>query len=291
MFEPHEGSSSTPERPDRFDLVVFGDDFVDWLPVLADGAPIWQRIPSVRAGIRHRGRGWTGEAEGEVHRRLVLPLIEYNIWNCPPQCWALVPTREAVDILRDKQRFAEYATANGLGWYVPLTYRPTDDPAFPAILKRTNLYAGHGVKLVHSAEDIVVSLREKPWAGHPVIVQEYVDASFEYATHCIAVGGTIRWHRTYEFDIPPAAPIRVPRQHEVPRRAEIDASDLAIFERFLRPLQFSGPCNFNYSRRRSGEVAVFEINPRFGGSLFRPSQSVDLAEALNSIISNVTWRP
>jgi predicted ATP-grasp superfamily ATP-dependent carboligase len=289
MPEAEEGSAAAPAQPDRFDLVVFGEHFQDWVSVLAPDAPIWAGVPSVRSVQQHR-HIWDGDVVGEPGMRLVLPLIEYNISTCPRQCWALVPEPEALAILSDKAQFAAYADAHGLGPYMPRAFEPMANASFPAILKRTNMYGGIGMRVVHSAHAVAASLEEEPWAGQPVILQEYVGASFEYTTHVVARAGAIKWHRTYEFEVDAAALIRVPKPGDLPRPVEIAAGDVAILERFLEPLGFSGPCNFNFRRRPSGEMAVFEINPRFGGSLFRPARHADLAEALNVIVAHVEWR-
>jgi carbamoylphosphate synthase large subunit len=69
---------------------------------------------------------------------------------------------------------------------------------------------------------------------------------------------------------------------------EIAISDeiRAQFERLLSPLDYSGPCNFDYKRSDSGEMAVFEINPRFGGTLMKPENIAHLQQALSCIIQN-----
>ena len=60
--------------------------------------------------------------------------------------------------------------------------------------------------------------------------------------------------------------------------------------RFLEPTGFSGPCNVNFKRADDGRIVVFEINPRFGGSLMRPANRGDLAETLAVIVARARER-
>jgi carbamoylphosphate synthase large subunit len=55
-------------------------------------------------------------------------------------------------------------------------------------------------------------------------------------------------------------------------------------QHLLAPLRYSGPCNIDYMLRPSGQPAVFEINPRFGGTLFLPENRQHLRQALRCLI-------
>ena len=74
------------------------------------------------------------------------------------------------------------------------------------------------------------------------------------------------------------------------RRCEATAAELRQLERFLRPLRYSGPVNFDYKRGPKG-VVVFEINPRFGGSLFRERNVAELRACVAAIAAHARWRP
>ena len=89
-------------------------------------APIWRRLADV-------ARPSTG-ASSRWRKRVVVPLMERHILSMPHDCHALVPSAEAVAILSDKARFANYVEARGLGHLVPATL-PLGAPVFPAMLK------------------------------------------------------------------------------------------------------------------------------------------------------------
>jgi carbamoylphosphate synthase large subunit len=59
---------------------------------------------------------------------------------------------------------------------------------------------------------------------------------------------------------------------------------LEAIERMLRPLDYSGPCNIDYTIRELGRVAVFEINVRFGGALFLAEKRDRLKAALGCLV-------
>jgi hypothetical protein len=59
---------------------------------------------------------------------------------------------------------------------------------------------------------------------------------------------------------------------------------LEAVERMLGPLRYNGPCNVDFTIRACGAPAVFEINPRFGGSLFRPANRDRLKQALRFLV-------
>ena len=72
-------------------------------------------------------------------------------------------------------------------------------------------------------------------------------------------------------------------------RCEPPAAALEALERLLGPIDYSGPCNMDYTLRpsgaKAGELAVFEINPRFGGTLFLADNRDLLVEALTCLVT------
>lgn len=52
----------------------------------------------------------------------------------------------------------------------------------------------------------------------------------------------------------------------------------------LGPLAYSGPCNVDYKIPTPDRIAIFEINPRFGGSLMIDVNLPKLQEALRCIV-------
>lgn len=277
-------------RPRAFDIVVFGDEFSDWVEALAPDAPVWQGVVGVRS-VSHAGDDWRPPRLSwpASRRRFVLPLREINISATPTGCWGLAADEEAVKTFADKLRFAAYARQQSLAHLVPEDYGSVDEANFPCVLKLTDRFGGSGVAVAATREDLETKRSSPPWAGRPVVIQGFVDGP-EYAAHGICVRGRIVWHRAYAHEMRADRPIRVPSQDETTRPVALSAADLADMERFLLPLSYDGPVNFDFKRGPSGAISVMEINPRFGGSLFRQPNRADLRAALGVIIAHARWR-
>jgi len=54
----------------------------------------------------------------------------------------------------------------------------------------------------------------------------------------------------------------------------------------LAPLPYSGLCCVNYKLLRNGDISIFEINPRLGGSLMNPRNREFLRQAMAHIVHN-----
>jgi hypothetical protein len=279
---------SPPCRPDTFDVVIFGSEFADWLPVLDKASPLWARFPQV-GSVTHIGDDGIGDWPA-AERRLVIPLREPNSDACPPGGWGLVPDTALRAMLGDKGWLAAFARAQKLTQLMPKTYASADDAIYPCILKCTCLHAGHGVALVRSRAELDRTMTEGYFAEYPVMLQEYIEAPVEHTTHAICVGGRVVWHATYEYAVQANDPVRRPSSADEPRPVLLDARDIADMERLFSGTRYDGVVNIDTKRTASGRIAVMEINTRFGGSLFRPSNQADLVEALRVLIANAKWR-
>lgn len=277
-------------RPRAFDIVVFGDEFSDWVKILAPGAPVWQGVAGVRS-VSHAGDDWRPPrlCWPASRRRLVLPLREINTTATPAGCWGLAADEKAIRTFADKRRFATYVRQQGLSHLAPEDYGSVERANFPCVLKLTDRWGGNGVAVAVTRDDLEAKRNSPPWAGRPVVIQGFVDGP-EYAAHGICVRGRIVWHRAYAHETRTDRPIRVPSQEETTRPVALSAADLADMERFLLPLHYDGPVNFDYKRGLSGAISVLEINPRLGGSLFRSRNAGDLRAALAAIIAHARWR-
>jgi hypothetical protein len=278
-------------RPRAFDIVAVGSKTPGWTKALAADAPVWAGM-SARASAAVMLDGWRSPRIDSVsaRRRLVIPLREPNIVACPRECWALIPSRRAVTTFADKRRFARFVDKQGLNALAPVHYRWGAAMHYPVVLKRTDLNSASGVALVHSAEDLLAYRKSEMWAGRPVVIQEAVPGRLDYVTHCVAVDGRIVWHCSYAFELEHDLVLRGPRVTDHPRPHLATRAELRQMERFLRPLRFSGPVNFDY-KRGPGGIVVFEINPRLGGSLFREQNVGDLRACLIAIARHAQWRP
>lgn len=269
-------------------VVIWGVHTPDWMDALAPSAPVWKHLPGVREvqvlpdsapGVPLRAR-WG-------RRTVVIPLMEVHIKRRPVRYASLAPTPDALATLADKGRFADYVAKHGLAHLCPTPYGSIEAAVFPCVIKRTDLNGGCGVQLAATPERARSILASAPFAGHPCIIQSLTPVLVEYAVHCVCVDGRILWHRAYACDRE-REQIRRGDDGVALRRADVPEAVLRELESFLRPLAYSGPCNFDCTWDDDGRPVVFEINPRLGGSLMRPEHAADLAACLAVVLAHAS---
>ena len=282
-------NSLLPESRRKDTLVgIWGVHTPDWMDALAPAAAVWKQLPAVRAvlvlpdsapGIPFRAR--------RGRRPVVIPLMEPHIARKPGRYASLTPTPDALATLADKGRFADYAARHGLAHLCPTHYPSIETAAYPCIIKRPDLNGGCGVALAQTLDRARNILEREPFAGHPCVIQSLVPVEVEYAVHCVCRAGRILWHRVYACD---RARDQIRRGDDgvALRNATVSDAVLRELERFLRPLAYTGPCNFDCTWDADGRLVVFEINPRLGGSLMRPEHVADLAACLDVIVAHAS---
>lgn len=266
------------------DVAIHGWHGPSWNEAVDAKAKVWELLGP--AGIARPAQG----APRWWRKRVVIPLMEPHIASLPGGCHALVPDAESLAILADKARFARYAADLGAAHLLPRSVDPAH-PTFPAVLKRTNLNGGNGVAILASHRELDEKLATAPWAGETVLLQEVIPSRMEFVTHVVCVRGRIVWHRSYGYPLARRNEVRGPVEELTIKRHRARPADIRAFEQLLLPLRFDGPANVDYRRRRDGSIAIFEINPRLGGSLMRPEHVRDLAGCLRAIVRHARWRP
>ena len=267
-------------RRDAVRLVVTGEPFADWVPALTS-PETWAGVPAIAEVVLKLDDGpLPPSLLPPIGRRtIVLPLRENAIAACPGGL-GLYPSPDAVAILRDKRRFADHAAAHGLARLCPATYARREDVVLPCIVKPAYV---HERSVVVRTRAALEALLENGSLPQRLVFQEFIPGATEYTTHCIVRHGRPVWARSFVFEKEGDARVGV----EFRTMAPFDPPPgvLDALERLLRPLDYSGPCNMDYTLRPSGDIAVFEINPRFGGTMFLPQTRAQLTEALTCLIS------
>lgn len=280
--------SSVTGKLFNFRVIVFGQHSRDWNTALAPEAQVWKLIPGVKGVVVAcnekplPGLSWIGRLF-----TVVIPLLEDHISACPAGHRALIPDKKSLHILRNKANFADYTKAAGLTGLCPQMYPDGKRAVYPCVLKRTDMNAGNGVAIVFSADHLQDLLSQKMWYQKPYILQEYIPGR-DYVTHMVCKSGKILWHHSYQYD---HFDLQIRRGPSTGREITVSSSLLGQFEKFLQPLSFTGPCNFDYKFSPDGRLKVLEINPRLGGSLMAPERVEALKAALTCIIKQTRWIP
>lgn len=274
-------AGQTPVR-----VVIFGNYADNWLERLSE-AETWQAVPAVTEVLLwpdDPARPLPPPAAGARH--VVIPLSEDNILNCPRTMASLVPERRAVGVLRNKASFAAYVEKAGLSDLSPITYATPQQVRYPCIVKYVNAAFGLGSRILRSDPELEAFLSAEPWDSGKYIVQQCLPTPVEYVTHCVCKGGRILWSCTFAFEKETGQEIRQGVIFKTMSGVDPPAGALAAIERVLLPLSYDGPCNVDYVPKAEGGIAVFEINPRFGGTLMLPVNRAYLQQTLSCIVAN-----
>jgi glutathione synthase/RimK-type ligase-like ATP-grasp enzyme len=282
---PNRPTAPDPPRPERFDIVLLGRFFDDWRRALEPRSDLWASLP-VR-NITRKRRGLHFALPSRQSQRLLFPVREASARYAPRGGWGLFPTPEAIATVGNKLSLWRHVSAAGLSRLMPETWTAPDEVAFPAVLKRTDAQGSSGVVICADATYLALLLHSSPYDGGRFVIQRFVPGP-EFTLHGIVVDGDLVWSLAYQH-IEEGNAIRYPHSNEPTLPASISAEDIADIGAILRPLSYSGPVNVDYKRLHDGRMAVLEINPRFGGSLFRPQNRADLIAALRVLIANARW--
>jgi hypothetical protein len=269
-------------------VIVFGHAWPEWTAALREKS-VWQGVNGIAEVLLNVGAARDirrNSAWRSADRTIIVPLAEEHINACPPGFWSLKPDRLAVETFADKLLFADYVERQGLAGLSPTTYRSPDAVQFPCVLKRVDLYGGFGIEIARSRRHLETLLADEMWQGKKFVLQSLVAGLREYVTNCVCKNGRILWQTSFAYAMERDGDIR--RGADPTKIGAFAPSPQIIdaIERFLLPLRYDGPCNVNYKLDDTGAVIVFEINPRFGGSLMMPRYAHHLRAALSCLVEN-----
>ncbi len=270
-----------PAKGPGIRVVLYGIPYGDWNAMLADRR-LWESLEIVSEVLRVPG--FWALLPRATDRTVVIPMKSEHAATAPRRYRGLWPDRRSLDILDDKDKFQSYMEDQGLAAYCPARYRTPGQAVFPCIVKRLDLSGSIGVEIARSHAHLDEILGSPVFAHRPYILQELVAGTKEYATFCVCEDGRILWHWTFESTM--ASPTVIKNENNDKNRRILDAAPAVLkqLEAVLAPLAYRGPCIVNYKLAPDGTVRVFEINPRFGGSLLQPPQVDRLREALGHIL-------
>lgn len=269
-------------RPCR--VIVFGTHSEDWMQALEPGAAVWQLLENVAAVVTVPAGAPLPPPHADM-RTVILPLMEPHIIACPRDTHdGLIPSPEAVRILGDKAAFAAYVRDHRLEALCPPVFATPAKATFPCVIKRCDLNGAEGVAIAETAADLEALRTAAPWQGHPVVLQSFQPAPFQYVTHAVCQSGRIVAGHSFRQTLPAGERLRGWATQVVCAPFTPTWRQRRALERFLKPLAYSGPCNFDYVLKPDGRVCLFEINPRLGGSLMMPDNVHALAGMLRAVL-------
>jgi len=238
------------------------------LRILISEKPEWE--DAIRAGFhrsRHEVKFGPISADSFAQFDLVVPmeikdLIRFNqrpellIKNRIP--W---PSEEAFSLCHDKCKFNQALIDRGFGTLIP---RMGTGLKFPYVLKKRTGTWGQECWLIRDPNEEGGILDK--FSTPDYFRQEFIPGPREFATHILFAKGRIIKSLNIMYEFESGTPIKGQELplYQIIRRCPY----LGVFARILTSIGFQGLCCVNYKVAR-GVPYIFEINPRFGGSLSR----------------------
>lgn len=202
------------------------------------------------------------EAVDPARFDLVVPLRVEQIDAARPAAAlgrATLPAPELVALADDKLAFNQWLIAHGFAAHVPelLGSAPA---TYPYIVKARHSDFGLGCRMIRAPGE------DEAGDDPALFRQRAVTGADEYVLHLLRVGGRIRFHVAYRYDM--AQPLAIRGALDAPASivpAEPGAA-LELCAAILNALGYEGLCCFNW-KLEGGRAMLLEMNPRFGGSL------------------------
>jgi predicted ATP-grasp superfamily ATP-dependent carboligase len=196
---------------------------------------------------------------------------------------AVISPNDVIEKFDNKKLFYNYCVDKKLTQSVPKTYGSLIEIVTSIIKpnklikKPNNMYSGIDCKIL-GITDIISSL-----FGDNVI-QEYLENNYEYCTFIVANKGKITYSKTYRYYFDEVFHIKNKETSYELDEVNIDTNILSKIEEFLTPCDYHGVLNVDYVIL-DGNIKIFEINPRFGGSITLDFFLDGFAGCIDSIVN------
>lgn len=168
------------------------------------------------------------------------------------------------NMLYNKVKFCEYMMEN-FEENIPKTYELNgkqfvDTIRLPAVVKPNILFAGKGVVICKHMNKLRKCRQKKV-----DIIQEFIYDTYEYSANMFCVSGVIINYKIIKqkynmFNVKTSL-------FQLNECEYVDDFDMTFFKQIMSELNYSGGCCVDF-KMQNGVIKIFEMNPRFGGSVF-----------------------
>jgi len=170
------------------------------------------------------------------------------------------PSPQVVSLCDDKQRLTQFLMAQGFADFVP-PLRSSGAP-YPYVRKRRQGWWGMHCQIVNGPQDERgLDRSDDAW-----FAQAFVPGEIEFATHILRAAGQVRYASTFAYKMATPAFVKGARDTPLHTLFIPGCEYLDLFSEILARLEFEGTACIDY-KVVNGQPVLFEINPRFGGSL------------------------
>lgn len=246
---------------------------------------MWQLLPSVGKVLAVEGIPECLPKRKFYFKDYVIPLLESHIRATPDSRTSLKPSLEVLEKFENKKKLNDLLIELSLSQYQPTHYSEKTINNYPVVLKRTNLNAAKGMKIIFTRDELVDSLLQDMWRDKEIIIQEFIENKNEFACHAVYKDGIRLWETTIKYFKRDTLVLIGYETKIMSTHIESNLDALKVLDQIMFETKYSGPCNMDYSYQ-SSDLKIFEINPRLGGSLMKTENVKFLAEALKAIIKS-----
>ena len=236
------------------------------LNILFSINPVWEK--NIRVGFRftrHRLTFSKFNDKNITENDLIIPLnisdVKYlsNHRGLIGHNLIPIPDMKTIQICDDKFLFYQTLKKNGFEKYLP---KVNGDLEYPYILKKRIAEYGNDCYIITGAEK--KNELKSLIADENYFCQQMIPGFKEYATHVLIKNGKIISALNIEYVFGKTTPIK--GQDNFLYRKISGCPHLELFASMLMSINFEGLCCLNY-KEIADQPYIFEINPRFGGSL------------------------
>jgi hypothetical protein len=189
------------------------------------------------------------------------------------------PSSRVVDLCDDKLKLAQFLVEEGFADIVP-PLRAAGAP-YPYVWKKRQGWWGIHCHIVKGPQDESdLDLNDRDWFS-----QKFVPGEVEFATHILRVRGEIRYSSTFVHRMANASLVNGVKASPLHSGFIRGCLYLDLFSEILARLDFEGTACIDY-KVVNGRPVIFEINPRFGGSL-----CADITAYLDAYAGSLEARP
>jgi predicted ATP-grasp superfamily ATP-dependent carboligase len=211
----------------------------------------------------------------------IIPITEENAFELHERrIPALMPDLQTIKNFKCKKLFHQYSLENGLDDLIPKTYIKFDELKRDMDGKKT--FIVKAFQKYHGVECIIKNVIPESDLENN-IVQELLSNNNEYCSHIVSLNGKIRYNVTYRYLFEYKKHVK---NYSTPilelDKIVLEQKYLDSIEKFLLPCKYTGVCNADFVIQND-VLKMFEINPRFGGSLMLPQFREDLIDCFECL--------
>lgn len=204
----------------------------------------------------------------------------------PLKCIILNNTNyEIIDTFDNKGKFTEFFINNNLEKYIPETYKIKYDNyvydkriSYPSIIKTILGDGGKDVYILNNDNEynkLSIKLQKN------YIVQKYLMSEIEYVGHLFYINGILIYSIFFKIINDNIMHIR-----KGPSKKYILVDfDHLEFDEIFKKIKFTGPLNINF-KYIDNKIIIFEVNPRFGGSIIKSNYLYDIFNTLINFLTH-----